>query len=265
MCEVYGYTRQGYRKHAKVLQRDYARDVEIVRLTKEFRKRQPKAGYRMIMAMLRNTNNPMLRISKDKLIELLRWNGLLLKAPRRFVATTNWKHKLKIYPNLLPETEITAKDQVWVTDITYISVMCGFVYLFLVTDYYSRKIVGYYLSDNLTADGAVRAFNMAKRNTKLPKGIILHSDHGVQYCSKRYIKLLKMNKAKVSMTGPNHCYDNAVAERVNRTLKHDLGLIMKFPTKAIAMEATKDATSIYNQERYHSALDYKTPEDVYVA
>lgn len=262
---VYGYTRQGYNKHEKNLQRDYARDIEIVRLTKELRKRLPKAGYRMIMKKIENTNNPALKISKEQLIELLRWNGLLLRPPRRFVATTNWKHNLKVYQNLLPSTKITAKDQVWVTDITYISVIKGFVYLFLVTDYYSRKIVGYYLSDNLSADGAIKAFKMAKRGTKLPKGTILHSDHGVQYCSKLYIELLKENKVKISMTGPNHCYDNAVAERVNRTLKHDLGLIMKFPTKAIAQEATQEAISIYNHERYHSSLDYKTPGSVYAS
>lgn len=236
-----------------------------MRLVKELREEQAKTGYRKIMEHLWRQNDANLRIGRDKLIELLRENGLLQKPPRRYVVTTNWRHNLDIYPNLLPETEITAKDQVWVTDITYLTIATGFVYLFLVTDYYSRKIVGYHLSDNLSAQGAVKAFQMAKRQTTLPEGIILHSDHGVQYCSKNYTKILSKNKVRISMTGKNHCYDNAVAERLNRTLKHDLGLRNIFPNKAIADEAVKEAIMIYNNKRYHSALDYKVPSEVYIA
>lgn len=262
---VYNYTRQGYNKHKIILERDAARNREIVRLVKEFRIEQDTTGYRMIMPMLESTNDSSLKISRDKLLDLLRENALLQKPPKRFVKTTNWKHRLKIYPNLLPEIDVTAKDQVWVTDITYISVGMGFKYLFLVTDLYSRKIVGYYLADTLEAEGAVKAFKNAKKGTKLPKGIILHSDHGVQYCSKMYIDLLKKNHARVSMTGANHCYDNAVAERVNRTLKHDLGMILKFPNREVAVQATKEAIQIYNHKRYHSSLDYKTPGSVYAS
>ncbi len=262
---MYGYTRQGYNKHVKILERDAARDREIVRLVEELRREQETTGYRMIMKMLIKHNDPDLKISRDKLIELLRMNNLLQRPPKRYVVTTNWKHKLKIYPNLLPETNITKKDQVWVTDITYISVGRGFMYLFLVTDYYSRKIVGHYLSDTLETKGAVKAFNKAKRGTKIPRGIILHSDHGVQYCSKEYIGLLKRSHARVSMTGKNHCYDNAVAERVNRTLKHDLGMKLKFPNKKVALQATEEAVYIYNNKRYHSSLDYNTPGSVYAS
>ncbi len=110
--------------------------------------------------------------------------------------------------------------------------------------------------------GAVKAINKAKSGTKIPRGIILHSDHVVQYCSKQYIGLLKRNQARVSMTVKNHCYDNAVAERVNRTLKHDLGMILKFPNKKVTLQATEEAIDIYNNKRYHSSLEYSTPGSV---
>ncbi len=109
---MYGYTRQGYNKHKKILERDAARDREIVRLVEEFRREQETTGYRMIIKMLEKQNDPNLKIGRDKLIELLRMNNLLLRPPKRYVVTTNWKHKLKIYPNLLPEISILQKGQV---------------------------------------------------------------------------------------------------------------------------------------------------------
>lgn len=241
------------------------RDNLVIAKVLEIREVMPNLGTRKLLNMLQALGDKRLKIGRDYLFFLLWKRGLLVKRKRRFIVTSLSKHTLKIYPNLLPETNITRINQVWVSDITYLRTFNGFAYLFLITDYYSRKIVGYYVSDSLATDGACLAFEQARSKVKSIEGLIHHSDHGIQYCSSKYTEILARHKVQISMTGDNHCYDNAIAERVNGILKNEFALGMMIGNLKLAREATADAINIYNTKRPHLALKYQTPETVYVA
>jgi transposase InsO family protein len=159
--------------------------------------------------------------------------------------------------------EVNKPNQVWAADITYIRTLNGFCYLALITDMYSRKIVGYDLSDSLELNGCVRALKKALYQTKSIKGLIHHSDRGIQYCSNVYTKILKIKKINISMTEENHCYENALAERVNGILKDEFYLDQTFMNIEHAKRAAKNAIKLYNQIRLHLSLDFKTPNMVY--
>ncbi|MUU78931.1 IS3 family transposase, partial [Winogradskyella endarachnes] len=138
-----------------------------------------------------------------------------------------------------------------------------FCYLAIITDLYSRKIVGYDISNSLELSGCVRALNKALYQAKNSNGLIHHSDRGIQYCSNQYTQILKRKNIKISMTQENHCYENAVAERVNGILKDEFYLDQTFDSLKHAKKATKNAINLYNQIRLHVSLDYKTPNMVY--
>lgn len=242
-----------------------ARDEIIIEQVKAMKIRQPKVGGKKIHRMLLNLSMPELQVGRDYLFRLLQERKMLVKMKRRYVRTTDTDHQLRIYPNLMADRVINKPNQAWVVDITYIRTYEGFAYLFLVTDYYSRKILSHIVSDTLHADGANQALIKAIRLAAPPAGLIHHSDHGSQYCSKAYQKLLAQNNMQASMTGPNHCYDNAVAERVNGILKQEFGLGKLLPNHAVARQAVADAIRIYNCERLHLSLNYRTPESVYAA
>lgn len=177
--------------------------------------------------------------------------------------TTNSLHRFYKYKNEIKNVKISEPNQVWVSDITYIRTVKGFCYLALITDLYSRKIVGYDLSDSLELTGCVRALQKAlKQNGKLPPQVH-HSDRGIQYCSNVYTQILLKNKVKISMTEENHCYENAIAERVNGILKDEFYLDQTFYNTQKAKEITKNAIQLYNSKRLHLSLNFKTPENVY--
>jgi transposase InsO family protein len=159
--------------------------------------------------------------------------------------------------------EITKPNQVWVSDITYIRTIKGFCYLALITDMYSRKIVGYDLSDSLELAGCVRALQKALKQSGKRPPQIHHSDRGIQYCSNVYTQIPIRNNIKISMTEDNHCYENALAERVNGILKDEFYLDQTFDGLPHARRAAKNAIKLYNSIRLHLSLDYNTPEMVY--
>lgn len=241
------------------------RDELVIAKVMEFRQIMPNMGTRKLLFELHALGDKRLKIGRDYLFYLLWKRGMLVKRKRRFIVTSLSKHAFKIYPNMLPETTITRPNQVWVSDITYLRIYKDFVFLFLITDYYSRKIVGYYVSDNLTSEGACLAFERAISKVKSIEGLIHHSDHGIQYCCSKYTQMLKEHKIQISMTGDNHCYDNAVAERVNGILKQEFSLGMTMGNLKHAREAVADAISIYNNKRPHLSLNYRTPEAIYAA
>lgn len=177
--------------------------------------------------------------------------------------TTNSYHRFYKYNNIIKNLNVTRPNQVWVSDITYIRTVKGFCYLALITDMYSRKIVGYDLSDSLELAGCVRALKKALHHAKDVKGLIHHSDRGIQYCSNVYTQILKRNKIDISMTEENHCYENAMAERVNGILKDEFYLDQTFDNTAHAKRATKSAIKLYNEIRLHLSLDFKTPNYVH--
>lgn len=204
-----------------------------------------------------------LKVGRDTLFNVLRKHNMLTLRKKSSSRTTNSYHRFYKYSNIIKDIELTRPNQVWVSDITYIRTVKGFCYLALITDMYSRKIVGYDLSDSLELNGCVRALNKAIYQANNIKGLIHHSDRGIQYCSNVYTQILKRKKIDISMTEENHCYENAIAERVNGILKDEFYLDQTFDNINHARKAAKNAINLYNEIRLHLSLDYKTPNMVY--
>ena len=181
-----------------------------------------------------------LKVGRDTLFKILRKHHMLTLRKKYSCRTTNSYHRFYKYKNRIKNMKITKPNQVWASDITYIRTLNGFCYLALITDMYSRKIVGYDLSDSLELKGCVRALNKALYQVKNSKGLIHHSDRGIQYCSNVYNKILKRKKIEISMTEENHCYENALAERVYGILKDEFYLGQPFMNKAHAKRAAKN-------------------------
>lgn len=265
ICSTLGYSRQGFYKHGKQAKAEIAREMKILEFVRLQRQTQSKAGVRKLYHMLLATNDPDLVIGRDRLFTLLRAYNLLVVRKRRYTRTTDSFHNLPIFPNLLEGYVTRRSNQAWVVDITYLNTCEGFVYLFLVSDLHSRKIISHVVADSLNTENACLAINQALKTVKKGNNIIHHSDHGSQYCSKMYQEILNRNKMQCSMTGRNRCYDNAVAERINGILKQEFGLKQTFVDLEIAQEAVNDAIYIYNNIRLHTVHGYKTPQSVYRA
>lgn len=252
-----GYSRQAYYKRFKIekrLQEETDQTIEEVLL---IRRQQPKVGGRKLQKMLRERQ---IKIGRDRLFNMLRDKEMLVSKKRKYIRTTNSYHRFKTHKNLIKQRPAKKSEEVFVSDITYIETMEGNSYLSLITDQYSRKVVGYSLSKSLSIEGSVKALKMALRGVKEPSNLIHHSDRGIQYCSKGYTDLLNKNSVQISMTEENHVYENALAERVNGILKEEFMLGEKLQSHKIAGKMTKEAIYIYNNERLHMAIDYMTPE-----
>jgi len=228
------------------------------------RKSLPREGVRKLKKSLKNEFiNANLKVGRDTLFNVLRKHQMLTLRKKYSARTTNSYHRFYKYNNIIKDIEVTRPNQVWVSDITYIRTVKGFCYLALITDMHSRKIVGYDLSDSLELKGCVRALNKALYQAKNIDDLIHHSDRGIQYCSNVYTQILKRKKIDISMTQENHCYENALAERVNGILKDEFYLDQTFMSTAHAKRAAKNAIKLYNEERLHLSLDFKTPNYVH--
>jgi putative transposase len=238
----------------------------IVKLVNQIRRSLPRLGGRKLFYLLKEDLMKLpSRPGRDKFFDILRKNGLLIKPMKQYVVTTNSHHIFRIHSNLIKELSIERPNQVFVSDITYIRLEGEFCYLFLVTDVYSRKIVGYHLSMDLAARGAVAAIKMALKEVTQTEGLIHHSDRGIQYCCEEYVELLQRNKLKISMGEAGNPYENAIAERINGILKNEFYLNSKFNDLNDALQATKEAIKNYNNLRPHMSIDYMTPEEKYAA
>jgi transposase InsO family protein len=205
------------------------------------------------------------KFGRDKLFDLLATNKLLIKPKRRYVQTTNSKHWLRRYPNLIKGIKVVEPEQVWVSDITYIKTDEGNCYLNLVTDMFSRKIMGYAIAENMDTLAMKKAYEMAIKQRKYPdRELIHHSDRGLQYCSGEYVKLSIEKNIRISMTENGDPYENALAERMNRTLKDEFGLGRRLPSRQKAFMLTNEAVFLYNNVRPHLALKFNTPENVHL-
>ena len=260
---MHGYTRQSYYKRQRVAEKEKEFREGIVRKVQAIRRREPKVGGRKLYYRLNREKG--IRVGRDKLFDILRDENLLIRRRKRYVKTTNSKHWMKKYKNRVKNIIVTRAEQVYVSDITYISTEEGFCYLSLITDMYSRRIMGWELSQSLGIEGSLKALKKALRATKNTHGLIHHSDRGIQYCSKAYVKLLRKNKAKISMTEENHVYENALAERVNGILKEDflLGEVLK--SYKDAKKQVAEAIETYNNVRLHMSLGYITPAEKHAA
>jgi transposase InsO family protein len=237
-------------------------DGELVtQLVRERRRRHPRLGGRKLRHVLRvSLEEAGVWMGRDRFFKLLRQEGLLVAPlPREWVNTTCSQHKLAVYPNLIRDLPVSGPHQVWVVDLTYVRTEEDFLFLSLVTDKGSRKIVGYHCAETLEADGCVQALRMAL--AELPKHArpIHHSDRGTQYCSLEYGSILAKRGLPISMTEKNHCAENALAERMNGILKGEYGLGGRLESKAMARRAVDQAVHLYNEERPHSALGNLTP------
>ena len=239
-------------------------EQQIIEIVRERRKSLPREGVRKLTKSLDNEfKKAKLKVGRDTLFNVLRKHNMLTLRKKNSARTTNSYHRFYKYKNIIKDMKITRANQVWVSDITYIRTLKGFCYLALITDMHSRKIVGYDISDSLELNGCVRALKKAIYQAKNIKQLIHHSDRGIQYCSNQYTEILKRKKIDISMTEENHCYENAMAERVNGILKDEFYLDQTFDNVAHAKRATKNAINLYNEIRLHLSLDFKTPNMVY--
>ncbi len=222
----------------------------------------PRIGGRKLLYMLEKDG---IKVGRDKLFDILRHENLLVKKRKRKVFTTQSKHWLTKYSNLIEGLEVTKANKLWVADITYIVVGKGFAYLFLITDAYSRKIVGYQLSQTLEADGGIDALKMAlsEVNWLERAGMIHHSDRGVQYCSHKYVNLLHDSKIQISMTQNGDPYENALAERVNGILKTEWIHSEQYHDLQQASIRIAEIVKIYNSSRPHLSCDMLTPNEAH--
>jgi putative transposase len=264
VCNCFDLKRDAYYKYRKRFDRSQAVGRQVVELVNRERKVQPRVGTRKLhKALLPVFEAASIKVGRDSLFDIMREHNMLIRRKKSYCRTTNSYHHFHKYNNLVKDLEVVRPNQVWVSDITYIRTIKGFCYLALITDMYSRMIVGYDISDSLELTGCLRALKMALRHARPASGLIHHSDRGIQYCSHQYVHELKKRGIEISMTEENHCYENAIAERVNGILKDEFYLDQCFSSTSNACKAAKNAIEVYNSKRLHLSLDYKTPETVF--
>ncbi len=264
LCELFGKQRQTFYKKKKNSTEEAFQTEILFQLIAEERKLMPRLGGRKLHFKISTKLPDDIRIGRDKLFRFLKENDLLVRKKRYRAITTMSSHWLRKYPNQIREFFPTAPHQLWVSDITYLVTAEGFIYLFLITDAYSRKIVGWSLSNNLGAVNAIKALQMAL--SQLPvdvKSLIHHSDRGVQYCSSKYVKLLNKHEISISMTENGDPLENAVAERINGILKTEWINEIKLKSLRSAMFQIKGIIEIYNKKRPHSSIEMLTPEQAH--
>jgi putative transposase len=247
-------SRQAVHQYRRRKSSQQSQASEILPRVRTWRELMPQVGGRKLLKHM-----PDIGIGRDKFFDILRSHGLLVKRRRKYAITTNSQHTLPVYPNLVPDAVVNAPNRVWVADQTYIRLRKGFCYLSLVTDLYSRKIVGYDVSSTLEASGPIRALYMALATVNTCRGLIHHSDRGVQYCSDNYTQTLKERGCLISMTAPRRPDQNATAERVNGILKTEFFLDATFNSIECARHAIVQSIYIYNNIRLHTSLDMITP------
>lgn len=254
-------SRQNFYKTKKRRKRKQIDEEKVAQIVKEKRRLHPRIGTRKLWKGLawRFEQEVGVHVGRDRLFDILRERDMLIKPKKSAPTTTASRHTLPTYSNVLKDRPPGAAHEAWVSDLTYIRTQEGFMYLSLITDAYSRKVVGYHVGDSLEASGCLHALRQAL--TQLPAGAkpLHHSDRGTQYCCKEYVKRLKDHGITISMTEENHCYENAQAERMNGILKGEYGLDHTFRSKEDAVAAVHQAIWLYNTDRPHLSLDYRMP------
>lgn len=262
LCLLFGITRQAYYQR-------YWYNEEIcfehgILLTEvlHIRKKHPRMGVRKLYGLLEPFMlEHQIKMGRDALFDLLAANGLLVRRRKRKIHTTNSFHWLRKYPNLIRNFVPKRSNHLWVSDITYWKIETGHVYISLITDAYSHKIVGFHVADTLEAIESIQALQMALENVRYPiDGLIHHSDRGIQYCSGGYVKLLQDNKIEISMTENGDPLENAIAERVNGILKDEYLECYQVKNLVEAKELLGQVVQLYNDERPHMSIGNKTPE-----
>ncbi len=261
LCELANMTPQNYYARRRAWRRGEV-DVELLlELVRAERKHQPRLGVRKLYYLIQvELEAAGVKMGRDRLFAELRKAGMLVeRKPSEWPKTTNFNPNLPVFKNLIKRLELSKRNQVWVADITYIRTEEAFMYLSLLTDKWSRKIVGFHLGETLETGSTLKALAMALKGLKSNERPIHHSDRGCQYASHGYVKQAQQAGLQMSMTENNHSAENAVAERVNGILKQEYFLDANFATKLEARRATVEGVGLYNTRRPHTALGFKTP------
>ncbi len=260
---MFGWNRQVYYRSTKRSKACRNKAEQVVDLVEDIRIKMPKLGGRKLYFLL---SEPLkeLKIGRDKFFNILRANHLLIIPKRSYHVTTNSHHRFRKHKNLVSDYQVTKPNQVWVADITYIGNRKKPSYLSLITDAYSKKIVGHHVAENLTTEGSLLALKKAIKNQEpVLKSLIHHSDRGLQYCSDEYQRILEKNNIKCSMTQNSDPYENAVAERINGILKQEFD-IDKFDVETkIKRKIVDESIKIYNELRPHFSNHYLTPNQMH--
>lgn len=262
ICGLFGRSRQSWYHLDEHKSRRILKKKLVIELVEQIRNELPKTGTIKLQSMLKDSfKDHRISMGRDSLFTLLREENMLIKHKKRYTTTTNSHHHFRIWPDLVNRRASTMAEEIWVSDITYLRTQNGFIYLSLITDAYSRKIVGYHLSHNLKASGPLKAFKMAAKNRLYPeRKLIHHSDRGIQYCCTEYVQVLLNNNIAISMTQGGSPYDNAIAERVNGILKGEFGLSEIFSSYSQALGTLVVSIDKYNKLRRHFSCDLLTPQ-----
>lgn len=254
-------SKQAYYKLRQHHKDSTERDIQIVGRVLTIRQQLPRIGTRKLHYLLKkDIVKTHWYVGRDKLFEILRENRMLITKRRKYVQTTDSKHWMRTYPNIAKHISLTHPEQLWVADITYIPTKQQMLYLHLVTDAYSKQIMGYNLSHDLKAESTLEALQMALKKRTYPQNKVLHhSDRGLQFCSKLYIDELRKHNCQISMTQDGNPYDNAIAERVNGILKDEFYCDEPFENYETALANINQSINLYNTKRPHLSCSMLTP------
>ena len=265
-CRLLGITRQALYQHEWHHNEFRMKAELIVEKVLSIRKRHHRMGTRKLYLRLQ----PFLvkhhiKLGRDQLFDILSTYKLLVRKRKRKMTTTQSYHRFRKYPNLIKEMTVKGINQLWVSDITYLKIMGRFVYISLITDAYSRKIIGFHVAQTLETMNSIKALKMAIAGIKRcsSHAIIHHSDRGIQYCSQEYVKLLQDNKILISMTENGDPLENSIAERINGIIKEEYLDHYKDTTIEQIQKRLKRAVSLYNNERPHMSCSMLTPGEVH--
>lgn len=264
LCRLFGKSRHAWYDHQWRLKDIGLKEDIILQHVMKIREDLPRVGTLKLHHML----TPQLAahgisLGRDYLFDLMRERGLYIRRRKRRAVTTDSRHWMHKYANLIKELQLTRPEQLWVSDITYIRMNSGWAYLSLVTDAYSRKVMGYCLRRDLSAQGCIEALKMALDTRMYSGPLIHHSDRGSQYCSKEYVEILMENKIAISMTENGNPYENAIAERMNGILKSEFDLYSSQQGLEETRERIARHIAAYNQIRPHDSCDRLTPEQAH--
>lgn len=264
LCGLFGKSRQAWYEKQKRKNKVDQQSAMVLSEVRQVRANVPSVGAEILHHQLADFRTQHgIKLGRDKFTKLLRDSNLLIRRRTRRVRTTWSDHPFRKYPNLTKGIKIEAPNRLWASDITYVPLQYGFAYLSLITDAYSRKIVGWALHRSLAMDGPLAALKMALKENKVGEKLIHHSDRGVQYCCHEYTGVLRKAKIAISMTEQGDPYENALAERINRTIKEDMLLNRSFVHYEAALPAVQRAIENYNNLRPHRSCGYLTPRQAH--
>jgi putative transposase len=259
MCHLVGVSRASYYRYWEVVAPDEAEMVARAAIQEVVLRHRRRYGYRRVTADLHRQG---MVINHKRVSRIMREDNLLAIRYRKYILTTNSQHDCQVYLNLAARLTVTAVNQLWVADITYIRLRTEFVYLAVVIDRYSRKAIGWALDRSLTATVAVTALQQAIGRRRPPPGVVHHSDQGTQYASAEYAAVLKASQMVPSMSRPANPYDNAACESFMKTLKQEEIYCNQYANfDQLSQNLEEFIGAYYNRLRLHSALGYRTPEE----